>query len=185
MRALVLLLLWIGAPAMADDPDGDRRRAVNGERFERLRRAEARANEVRPRRRDGPLRYPNISDDEVREVQMAVAAKLPRDILNIAGVVTGCPCEEGLQCTDQVWVVVSRPGGSVGLLLSRIDRHWMIGPVQRWWLRYEELRARMRTEKNYYGLLAAEEKLFEQFPACESPLTIPVDTGKVRTGRGR
>jgi hypothetical protein len=143
---------------MADDRDGDRRRAVSRERFERLHRIETRVNEVRPRR---------------------------RDILNIAGVVTGCPCEEGLQCTDQVWVVVSRPGGSVGLLLSRIDRHWMIGPVQRWWLKYDELRARMRTERDYYGLRAAEEKLLEQFPACESPLTIPVDTGKARSGGGR
>lgn len=89
-------------------------------------------NQARPHRRDGPLRYENISDEEVREVQSAAAEVLPQAIVNISGVTTGCPCEDGEQCSDQVWIVAYRPDRSVGLMLSKISHHWVIGVVQRW-----------------------------------------------------
>ena len=41
-------------------------------------------------------------------------------IVNISGVVEGCPCEDGSTCTDQVWILASRPNQTVGLLLSKV-----------------------------------------------------------------
>jgi hypothetical protein len=57
---------------------------------------------TRPNRRDGPLREPNVSDEEVREIQAATHEVFPGSIVNIFAVVTGCLCEEGWACSDQL-----------------------------------------------------------------------------------
>src|ERR1041384_5277939 len=93
-----------------------------------------RAFELRPVRRDTPLRYLNLSDEEVREVQRVSAKYLPRDTVNISPVVTGCPCEEGPDCTEQVYVLASKESGTRGLQLSRVRNRWTVGVVQQWWL---------------------------------------------------
>ena len=130
---------------------------------------------TKPVRLDGPLREINISDVEVREIEAITKSRYPGAIVNISGVTTGCPCEDGPKCEDQVWVVAHRAGRSVGLQLSRIDARWQIGPVQRWWLQYSKLQSRMsaaRRAANKEPLLtltelwAVEQQLFESFPRC-------------------
>lgn len=135
-------------------------------------RAFDRAYSLRPGRRDGPLRYQNISDEEVREIQAAAAEVVPKALVNISGVTTGCPCEDGPQCSDQVWIVAYRPDRSFGLLLSKVNKHWVIGPVQRWWLRYDSLRSRERNPASYAAYLEAERRLIEGFPACNAQTSI-------------
>jgi hypothetical protein len=121
-----------------------------------------------PRRRDTPLRYENISDDEVRELQAVARGVVPEALINISGVVSGCPCQDGPLCTHQVWLVAYRPGFSRGLLLSRIDGTWVIGPVQQWWLTYDDLRSRAHTFRPYSAYLEEERRLAEIFPACRT-----------------
>ncbi len=124
------------------------------------------ARAIHPQRRDGPLRYLNVSDDEVREIQ-AAAFEIVGDVLvTISGVVSGCPCEDGPQCTDQVWVLAHKPNDTIGLLLSKVRGQWQIGTVQRWWLNFEKLAA----EKNvtWYWLSDSEAgaRLIDEFPTC-------------------
>ena len=97
---------------------------------------------------------------------MVLAQVRPGDIVNIGTVVSGCPCEDGSTCSDQVWVVAHSPGTSVGLLLSRINSHWVIGPVQQWWLDREDLYARRDSFSSRFTYFAAEDALTERFPAC-------------------
>jgi hypothetical protein len=117
-----------------------------------------------PKRRDGPLRDTNISDDEVREIKGVVQTVLPGSLVNISGVVTGCPCEEGAGCSDQVWAVAYRPGRMKGLQLSKIGGHWTIGRVQQWWLDKEDLDNSKHTDWKSYR--AAANALQDRFPAC-------------------
>ena len=129
---------------------------------------ERRAYQLRPRRRDAPLRYLNISDDEVREIQAAAVDIVPRAIVNISAVVVGCSCEDGPGCSEQVWILAERPGKTVGLQLSKIDGSWVIGPVQQWWLSFEDLERRSRSMK-FWDYEDARDRMFEAFPACKSP----------------
>jgi hypothetical protein len=120
----------------------------------------------RPARRDEPLRYANLSDVEVREIQRVTHGVIPDAYVNISGVVTGCPCEDGPACTDQVWVVAYGAGEMKGLQLSRINRHWSIGPVQQWWLdddALEAYRGRYSSLGQYWAMRAQHE---DQFPVC-------------------
>lgn len=87
----------------------------------------------------GPLRYENISDVEVRQVQSVVAGIVPGALVYISGVVQGCGCEEGLSCTDQLAVVAHHDGEDTSLTLSKLDGQWKIGRLQDWWLRYRAL----------------------------------------------
>ncbi len=144
------------------------------ESMERTRRIRERAHEIRPRRRDHPLRYENISDREVTEIQIAARGVVPKAIVNISGVVTGCPCEEGVECTDQAWIVATRPGRSVDLQLSRIGGLWTIGPIQQFWLSMADLRAHERQFPSSYEYEVAEQKLWESFPVCLAPAKPPV-----------
>ena len=128
----------------------------------------SRATLMRPVRRDGPLRELNVSDQEVREIQSIALAVLPGSIVNISGVVTGCPCEEGSACSDQVWVVAHRPGHSQGLELSRVNGHWGISVVQQWWLNFEELQAVRATSPSTYT--QALQNLYDSYPACTDRL---------------
>jgi hypothetical protein len=151
--------LWVEACARqtVEQKQGAERSAA----FERRIDLEKRIWEIRPYRRDGPLRSTNITDDEVRQIQIVANQKLPGSIVNIGGVVSGCACEDGSLCSDQVWIVAHRPDRSRGLLLSKIDDHWIVGPVQQWWLDYEALQARpdgLSTED--------EDAMTDRFPKC-------------------
>jgi len=129
---------------------------------------QARRYGTRPVRREGPLRAENISDEEVREIESIGLGLMPGALVNISGVVTGCPCEEGASCSDQVWIVVYRPGESKGVQLSKIGGRWGIGPLQQWWFDYETLSAR-RPWDSMDSILAFEvelNKLYDRFPIC-------------------
>jgi hypothetical protein len=163
-RALLLLGLYTAA-ALGQSTEEQRhaeRRALMEKRFALEKRIQA----TEPKRRDGPLRYKNISDDEAREVKSVAHKILPRAIVNIGPVVTGCPCEEGPECTDQVWITVDRGETSTGLLLSRTAGAWSIGPIQRWWFEKEDLEKRRSSFRS--GYLDAEDALIDRFPACSS-----------------
>jgi hypothetical protein len=128
-----------------------------------------RASGSRPLRRDAPLREENINAEEVGEIQTVMSSVLPGAIVNIAGVVTGCPCEDGPACSDQVWIVAHRPEWSKGVQLSKISGHWNVGPLQQWWMDYDKLEAGRPKPSNWRAwndYLAAEKQLNERFPAC-------------------
>lgn len=125
---------------------------------------EDRIRKVRPIRREAPLREANITDREIEQITAAGRHLLPGAIVNIGSVVTGCPCEDGPLCTDQVWIVVYRPDQSIGRLLSRIGGSWQIGRVQQWYLDYEEVatgRSRLPREQ--------QDAIIDGFPACTAP----------------
>ena len=160
----VVTLLSVGV-AIAQSQE-DKRRAAYKERMQRLFGIEQRIERTHPYRREGPVRGDNITNQEVQEIQLALAQVRPGDIVNIGTVVSGCPCEDGSSCSDQVWVVAHSPGTSVGLLLSRINSHWVIGPVQQWWLDRKDLEARRDSFSSRFAYFDAEDALTERFPAC-------------------
>ena len=132
---------------------------------------------TRPVRLDGPLRIENISDIEVRQIESVMQERFPGAIVNIGGVTSGCPCEDGDSCDAQVWVVASYLNRSNGLMLSNIDDEWRIGPLQGWWLRYDSLRAlfwaayREKTPKDadFWRQFEEREKQLQlEFPFCPS-----------------
>lgn len=138
----------------------------------KLMRVLDRADELRPRRRDAPLRELNLSDNEVREIQQELRGIVPPEYMNISPVVAGCACEEGLACSAQVFVVSLQGTGSRGMQLSRVAKAWKIGAVQRWWLEYDALELRAKNMDNK----EADEALWDlvnRFPACET--TSPVE----------
>jgi hypothetical protein len=128
----------------------------------------ARADQLRPTRRDEPLREQNISDYEVREIQELVKEHIPREFLNISPVVSGCACEEGADCSAQVYIVGMAGPHSRGLQLSRIAKAWRIGAVQKWWLEYYALETNL---KKLTGDEAIEARwqLASRFPGCPKP----------------
>lgn len=128
-----------------------------------------RAWQLRPVRRDEPLRYLNISDYEVREIQLVAEKYLPKVLLNISPVVTGCPCEEGPQCTDQVYIVAETAQSSKGLQLSRVRNAWVVGTVQQWYLKYEELLGR-EPRMDFSNFMRAKSELYRDFPMCVGEL---------------
>ncbi len=130
---------------------------------------ESRVIEVRPGRRDSPLRYLNISDEETKEVSNGAAEVAGKEWISIGAVVTGCPCEDGEKCTDQVWVETHKGQGAIGLLLSKVDGHWQIGYVQRWWLRYQKLLDEQRRAMSVDERAKVEqrsEQMLDGFPSC-------------------
>ncbi len=134
---------------------------------------QSRAWGIRPQRRDSPLRYLNISDGEIQEVQSAARGIVPHAIVNISGVVEGCPCEDGPGCTDQVWILATNADGTQGLLLSRIEGRWVVGPVQEWWLNYQKLQSSYDNPKtrklSYEEYLQAERQLLGELSSCGVP----------------
>jgi hypothetical protein len=131
---------------------------------------EQRAQELYPRRRDTPMRDLNITDGEVREIQRLMKSINVQEILNISAVVTGCACEEGADCTEQVYVVGKYQGRNVGMQLSRRRNLWTFGRVQRWWLDYSALRAREPVMEHTEYEKARGIKLLE-FPMCSASPT--------------
>jgi hypothetical protein len=110
----------------------------------------------------------NINDIEVREIQDAASRVLPRSIASIGPVSTGCACEDGPKCSDQVWVVASTATQTRGLLFSRVNGTWEIGPVQKWWLEYEQLEARRSSFPKMSEYYEAERLLLERMPLCSA-----------------
>jgi hypothetical protein len=173
---LVLLLV---TSASAQGPISKAERdAYQAQALKRMRIAD-RAYELRPRRRDEPLRYLNISDNEVREIQLLAEKYLPKSLLNISPVVTGCPCEEGPQCTDQVYIVAETAQSSKGLQMSRVRNSWVVGTVQQWWLRRDELTAQFG-KMNYEKYESAMNELVRDFPMCVGEL-VPADNTTAST----
>ena len=121
----------------------------------------------------GKLRYENISDIEVRQIQAVLNTIHPGAIVNIGGVMEGCSCAETESCTNQVSVVAYLPSHSVGITLSKIDNVWKVGKVQGWWLEYEALFRSRRQRDNGFIVPATgkslEERiqdLHERMPIC-------------------
>ncbi|MBC8025152.1 MAG: hypothetical protein H7Y89_04120 [Steroidobacteraceae bacterium] len=132
-----------------------------------------RAKQRVPVRRDSPLRELNLSDEEVREIQAATKSYLPADYLNISPVVTGCACEDGPDCKEQVYVLADAGTSAKGLQLSRIKNAWTVGVLQQWWLnlgRLEERRRRMDYPEYERALIA----LAHDYPMCAKTETIEV-----------
>ena len=161
-------LLGLGLVAMAGAEEKSESARLEIQRMAN-RDLQYRAWQVRPMRRDEPLRYLNISDYEVREIQLVAERYLPKVLLNISPVVTGCPCEEGPQCTDQVYIDAQTGQSSKGLQLSHVKNAWVVGSVQQWYFRYDELRAR-GPKLDYLNYLRAESELFREFPMCVGEL---------------
>ena len=168
--ATLIALLTISGGAFAQSAD-DKPRWAPYEQVVQLRKVEDRAKEIRPYRREVPVREENIRDREVEEIRLEMANVMPGAIVNIGTVVTGCPCEDGSSCSAQVWTVAHRPEESAGVLLSKINGHWTIGPVQRWWWEYQELLARRE------WLTANWATLMERFPACRNEVAVPGHSG--------
>jgi surface-adhesin protein E len=128
-----------------------------------------------PGRPNGPLRQDNITDEEVREVQRAALEVFPDFIVSISGVTDGCDCEDGSNCTAQVWLALYRENQTRSLVLSKIDGHWKIGAVQSWWLQYS---AHQSTNPGFgrgprqIAWAQENQRLLDSFPTC--PIA-PVD----------
>jgi len=129
---------------------------------------EKRAKELYPARRNSPLRYLNISDEEIREVETFARKYLPDAYVNISPVVDDCPCEEGPLCMSQVYVVAAAKDETRGLQLSRVKNRWDIGVVQQWWLRREAVVPQHTGNRflDYYLMRKAVTELYEEFPVC-------------------
>ena len=172
MKTLIILAFLLLAILIGDTASGD------SDKRAAWKAGQAKLNHIhrsRPRRLDVPLRTENISDEEVREIQAITDRVYPGAIANISGVTEGCPCEEGPQCTSQVWVVAYRKSRYKGLMLSRVDGKWTVGRIQDWWIKYENLRSRYREaltdrtvdRREAYKRLRDEQlKLLEKFPIC-------------------
>jgi hypothetical protein len=112
----------------------------------------------------GPLRAVNINDEEVRQIEATVHDVFPGAIVTISGVTQGCACEDGPACTAQVSTAIYRQNTMHGLALSDINEHWVIGPVQQWYLDSAKLERTAFPNRAAYA--AAREALDARFPTC-------------------
>lgn len=104
--------------------------------------AQPKNTNVRPYCREFSRRENNIRDTEVREIQAVMVRIAPGAIVNLGTVVTGCPCEDGGSCTNQIWAIGYQPGKMSEVLLSEIGGHWTVGPAQKLWWEYLDLKGR-------------------------------------------
>jgi hypothetical protein len=119
---------------------------------------------TRSYRPNAPLREINISDEEVRQIEAVVRELIPGAIVMISGVAQGCPCEDGPGCSAQVWTAVYSSKRTSSLELSDVNDHWVLGPVQRWFLESAQLeRSKYPT---YAAYTAARGALDDRYPAC-------------------
>jgi hypothetical protein len=165
-RCVLLLVLALTIDAASGETLEETRRAAYSANWKKLAGIENRMRATRPGRRETPVRPGNIHEEEVREIQRVTSEIWPGAIIKISTVVVGCPCEDGPFCSDQVWILKHRPAKAKGLLLSRIDGHWAIGPVQLWWLDYENLQARRKHFASHWAYRDAEREMYESFPVC-------------------
>jgi hypothetical protein len=164
--ARCLLLSVVALPALPDD--ARKAAPAMSARFaemERMAQIERRAFQLQPHRVDTPLRELNISDGEVREIEVIARKYALNSMLNISPVIAGCACEEGPLCTDQVYVVATTPAETVGLQLSRVRNAWVVGPVQQWWLQFDKLRARKAT-MDWPRYQEMKDRMLLEFPMC-------------------
>ena len=166
--ARCMLLSCLALPALAAGPS--RARDRNEWEIQRARMDDilSRARLLRPHRRDTPLREINISDEEIREIEVIAGRYGMNTMLNISPVIAGCPCEEGPLCTDQVYIVSTTPQGTHGLQLSRVRSAWVVGAVQRWWMRYEVLQTRYAAMdyRTWEKFESDRAQLLLEFPQC-------------------
>jgi hypothetical protein len=174
-----MMSLALALGVQAADPARPRSSWTRAE-MEKLSEIEGRAYAVYPRRRDTPLRYLNLSDGEVREIQRLARQQALTELVNISPVVTGCPCEEGANCTEQAHLVGNHQSRSIGLQLSRVKDRWSVSVVQKWWLEYAGLKAR---EKNmtFEEFMHARQKLLLEFPQCAADGAEPASTTTAAT----
>jgi hypothetical protein len=134
-----------------------------------------------PRSPNGPLRKDNITDEDVREVQRAALEVYPDSIVSISAVTDGCDCEDGGKCTAQVWLAVYRESLTRSLVLSKIDGHWKVGALQRWWLVFNAHQSIVPGFGRSAQRVAWDEenqRLLDSFPTCPTP---PADWMLVRS----
>lgn len=177
----VILALNLAAAASAQVPVTATTYEARRAQLTKQRNIMTRAYELRPRRRDEPLRYLNLSDNEVREIQLVAEKFVPKNLLNISPVVAGCACEEGPQCTDQVYIVAESGQTSKGLQLSRVKNNWQVGVVQQWWLKYDDLEAN-RKKMSYEKFEGALNEHFRDFPMCVGEL-VPAEKTTASTSK--
>lgn len=102
------------------------------------------------------LREENIRDQEVKEIQGEVAARMLGDIRHIGPVWAECPCEEGPQCSGQVTVTLSKQERTTGVTFSKLADKWRVSVTEDWDRRYRAFREKYR---NYsYGSSAEPRK---------------------------
>jgi hypothetical protein len=184
MRRRLALLTWLFLDPASWGADMKASRDFDWREYDRreghIREVSRKAQQSLPRRRDEPLREINISDEEVREIELLVRDYLPRVIVNIGPVVTGCPCEEGRDCKEQVYLQANTDTGSVGLQLSRIANRWDVSKVQKWWLRWQALRM-LEAKLNWLELHERQWELAQDFPVCTpvapAPQNISANSG--------
>lgn len=167
MRLLICVIPSLLAfAALAEEPVTPKRvRSPDFGEMQKVRALELRANALRPRRRDTPLRELNLTDGEVREIQAVASRYAMNSMLNISPVIAGCACEEGPLCTDQVYVVATTADQTTGLQLSRLRNAWTVGPVQAWWFRFDEL-AKRAPKMDMSEFFDAKAALLHEFPMC-------------------
>ena len=124
--------------------------------------------------KDLPLREQNLSDVEVRQIEMVMNAYFPGAIVSIGGVTEGCNCAESPACSSQVAVTAYRPDRSAQFVLSRLNHRWGVGRLQAWWLEYEALFSSSRQERSGVNSrlidLSREERiqaLHNTMPVCD------------------
>jgi hypothetical protein len=168
--AICAMTMTAGAQERSDDERIDEMEREY-EQWRKMNEVLMRAQQLRPRRRDEPLRELNLSDDEVREIQQEIREIVPPEYMNISPVVSGCVCEEGPDCSAQVFVVSLQGTGSRGVQLSRVARAWKIGAVQKWWLEYDALEFRAKSMDGADADEALRE-LINRFPSCQTPTSL-------------
>lgn len=139
------------------------------QRYQRDRDLQRRISESEPTRYRSPasFREIDINDEEIREIEGVVRELIPGAIVMISGVAKGCPCEDGPACAAQVWIAVHLPKQTRSLELSDINDHWVIGPVQQWFLDSGQLqRSKYSTSAEY---AAARQALDDRYPICSAP----------------
>ncbi len=95
----------------------------------------------RPEYREGRLRDENLNDIEVRQIVRIINNVAPQTLVSILGVTDGCACEDGPDCSNQVWVFATDELHSVNIVLSKIAGEWVIGPQQAWAFDLDKLEA--------------------------------------------
>ena len=161
-----LIAMWLAASAWAAGPANSGRRFKIDPQLEiKLMELEGHARYLFPRRRDAPLRALNMTGEEVREVELIARKYDMPELVNISPVVTGCPCEEGGSCTEQVYITSRVNDSMVSLQLSRRKNLWTVGPVQKWWLEYAALKER-ENDMPWTDFQDARAQLLLSLPMC-------------------
>jgi hypothetical protein len=168
VTGLIPILLVASAWSAGPAGSGERRYKIDPQLEIRLMELEGRARQLFPRRRDTPLRALNMTGEEVREVETIAAKYHMPELVNISPVVTGCPCEEGGSCTEQVFITSRVNGSMVSLQLSRRKNLWTVGLVQKWWLEYAALKERERSIP-WTEFQDARAQLLLNLPMCTRP----------------